>query len=62
MKVLLNKENFNNRLIKDIVNHEEINQIFLEFLISAAEEEIKYSRIHDKSSHYEAIELYKKLL
>ena len=30
--------------------------------MSSAEEEVRYSRIHDKNSHYEAIELYKKLL
>ena len=39
-----------------------INKKFLHFLIDDADEEVKYSRINDKESHYEAIELYTKLL
>ena len=59
---MLKTENFNNRLIKDMIGNEMVNKAFLEFLNEDAEEEVKYSRIHDKQSHYEAIELYKKLL
>lgn len=32
------------------------------FLTDDAEDEIKYSRIQDKESHYEAIELYMSLM
>ena len=55
-------ENFNNRLIKKIVNSAEASKTFLEFLTEDADDEIKYSRIQDKDSHYEAIELYVNLL
>ena len=34
----------------------------MEFLTEDADDEIKYSRIQDKDSHYEAIELYLNLL
>lgn len=34
------------------MNNIDINEYFLQFLIDDAEEEIKYSRIHDKQSHY----------
>ena len=62
LKNVLTVENFNNRLIKSIISNEVINSIFFTFLIHDANEEVKYSRIHDKESHYEAIELYKKVL
>lgn len=48
MKKLLSAENFNNRLIKNIISHEDINSSFLQFLLDDATEEVRYSRIHDK--------------
>lgn len=38
------------------------SKAFLAFLTDDADDEIKYSRIQDKESHYEAIELYISLL
>ena len=49
-------------MIKEMVSSKTINTKFLHFLIDDAHEEVKYSRINDKQSHYEAIELYVKLL
>lgn len=59
MKALMKKENFNNRLIKNIISNEKVTRLFLKFLKEDADDEIKESRIHDKDSHYEAVELYK---
>ena len=58
MKKVLKKENFNNRLMKEMIENNTINKKFLHFLIDDAREEVRYSRINDKESHYEAIELY----
>ena len=62
MKKLVSKENFNNRMIKEMISNHMINREFLHFLIDDAESEVKSSRISDKDSHYEAIELYIKML
>lgn len=62
LKNLLEVQNFNNRLIKNLVGNKAINKAFLAFLTDDAEDQIKYSRIQDKQSHYEAIELYISLL
>ena len=58
MKKLLSKENFNNRLIKEMIENKMINRQFLHFLTDTADEDVKASRINDKESHYEAIKLY----
>ncbi len=34
----------------------------MKFLVDDAYDEIKYSRIQDKESHYEALQIYKELL
>ena len=39
-----------------------INKKFLHFLIDDADEDVKHSQISDKQSHYEAIELYIRML
>ena len=62
MKNILSKENFNNRLIKELIGNRMINNKLLRFLLSDAGQEVKYSRINDKESHYEAIDLYIQLL
>lgn len=38
-----------------MVNSKEVSKAFLAFLEDSAEDEIKYSRIQDKESHYEAL-------
>lgn len=45
---MLETENFNNRLIKNLVSNDNTNKAFLAFLTDDAEDEIKYSRIQDK--------------
>ena len=62
MKNLLKEENFNNRLIKGVIENKTINREFLHFLVDNADEDVKHSRINDKESHYEAIALYISLL
>ena len=49
-------------MIKEMVSNKIINTKFLHFLTDDAHEEVKYSRINDKQSHFEAIQLYTKLL
>ena len=61
-KKLLSKEQFNNRLIRDMTKNKIINKTFLQFLIDDANEEVKFSRINDKQSHFDAIKIYSKLL
>lgn len=62
LKLLLKNLNFNNVLIKNIIKDETLSKEFGVFLEEAAEDEIKYSKIQSKNSHYEAIEVYKELL
>lgn len=62
LKGLLKKQNFNNRLIKEIIALQGIKKPFLEFLSEYAESQIENSRIQDKQSHYQAIDLYIKLI
>lgn len=45
---MLEAENFNNRLIKNIVGNKNTSKAFLAFLTDDADDEIKYSRIQDK--------------
>ena len=61
-KKLLSKEQFNNRLIRDMTKNKIINKTFLQFLIDDANEEVNFSRINDKQSHFDAIKIYSKLL
>ena len=62
MKSILSKENFNNRLMKELIENKMINRKLLCFFTDDAGQEVKYSRINDKESHYEAIDLYIQLL
>ena len=45
-----------------MVSDDSINKPFLEFLTQFAEIEVENSRIQDKESHYEAIQLYIELI
>jgi hypothetical protein len=45
-----------------MVASREVSRTFLAFLEESAEDEIKYSRIQDKESHHEALQIYKGLL
>lgn len=59
---LISMEKFNNRLIKNIVRNQHVAKLFHGFLTESAEDDVKYSRIQDKESHYEAINLYVRLI
>ena len=59
---LISIEKFNNRLIKNIVRNQHVAKLFYGFLTESAEDDVKYSRIQDKESHFEAISLYIRLI
>ena len=62
MKQHLSKKNYNNQLIKEMIESKIINKEFFHFLIDDADEEVKHSRINDKEAHYEIIRFYIQLL
>lgn len=59
---MVSMEKFNNKLIKNIVKTPCVAKLFYSFLTESAQDEVNYSRIQDKESHYEAIALYAKLI
>ena len=62
LREMMAAENYNNRLIKNISNNDKTCKSFVQFLTENAVEEIKYSRIKDKESHFQAVQLYLNLI
>ena len=55
---LAKEKHYNNSLVEAIINNQELTFLFRDFLSSSARKWIDQSRIKDKQSHYEAIDIY----
>jgi hypothetical protein len=55
---MITKIKFNNRLVNSMVENQNIHGLFEQFLSTEARSWLEQSKIKDRTSHMEAIELY----
>ena len=61
MKILTSKLKYNNSLIQRIIDDEELEPFFLDFLKNRARDWIMHSKIREKKVHLEAIQIFQRL-